>query len=45
MTQTDEIPNHMRAELARIGVVLPKPENVKYPTPWKPAYKGEEPPF
>lgn len=39
-----DIPAHLAAELARLGVVLP-PVVRTYPKPWLPAYEGEEPPF
>ena len=42
------LPPHIEAELARLGVIAPpapsKPQP-QYPTPWKPAHPGEEPPF
>ena len=35
-------------ELNKLGVIpkpTPKPKPKEYPQPWKPSFKGEEPPF
>jgi hypothetical protein len=39
------IPPHIAAELARIGVVVPKAPVDRTQVAWKPEFKGQEPPF
>jgi len=46
-------PPHIEAELQKLGVMPQKPKNPTSsskpadhkPTPWKPEYAGQEPPF
>jgi len=53
MTQTNNPPPHIEAELQRLGVMAPKPHYdtssamtaVHEPKPWKPKYPEEDLPF
>jgi hypothetical protein len=50
---TDNIPLWLEVDLDQLGVRKPKPKNPTSsskpadhkPTPWKPEYAGQEPPF
>ena len=53
ITPTDDLPLWIEVDLDTLGVRKPKPKNPTSsskpadhePTPWKPEYAGQQPPF